>query len=193
MNSEAFAAQLRDGVPGGWAEMHASNWEHSRVELVLKRYGLQGQRPQVVAAHERLTQERRLSFAAFAAEFPDFPLFLGAAYAPRLEESELLLLPALLTKFEKSPLAKLYDDFVEEFGHAAETRPCGLIVNRRGLAGGMLVLPGDWRTRVCFELSDTSKFAELVCCAPADGRRPARAYCVCAFSPALAAVQWGPA
>lgn len=121
-------------------------FEEGKVLFTLRAFGLNAAR---TAAELRRHEEAErgvpaLTFRAFHARFPSFPLLLGTS---RLDGGALhldrrALLPALFREFTRAPFVTAYEAFYERHAERAGGRPVGLVFPRKGLRHGLVVYAG---------------------------------------------------
>ena len=122
----------------------AANLEKSRVELVLRVFGLRNWVGQVIEEHYRLQGERRLSFAAFDRVFPGFPICLEASLLYRLVEHTTCSQAAMFRDFRRYVPYQRFLEIEESLTERAKGRPIGLLYRWEGLKPGLILHNGEF-------------------------------------------------
>ncbi len=121
--------------------------EKTRVDLVLRAFGLQNWVGQVLDAHYGLTGQRRLSFAAFDRLFPGFPICLEASLLYRLVEHSTCSQAAMFRDFRRYVPYERFLELRETLVARARGRPIGLLYRWEGLSSGLILHDGDFSTK----------------------------------------------
>jgi hypothetical protein len=132
------------GTPEEVAARLDESFEATKVDYLLRRFGLAKYRGWLLRRGEEATGRATLRLAVFHEAFPSFPAYLKA---DRLKGLRLHLdcrcfLPALLTDFRRAPFVRAYEDWYETAAESAGDRTVGLILNRHGLRHGLVVHSG---------------------------------------------------
>lgn len=127
-------------------EFARAQWEHARVEFVLKHFKIRHRRREILDTVEARSGVRHLNFAAFAAAFPTFPVELStdtlADHVP-LDRNKKAVLPYWFKSFESLPFVPPFLDLVRD--RVDDGRIVGLIFPRRGFQQGLVIHNGDER------------------------------------------------
>jgi len=168
-------------------EQFDGNWESASVVRTAKQFKLES-----TVNCLRAEDTRLLTFSAFMRRYPSFPVYLGTARTRKpLDEEPTLLLSALLVSFARTPLAKAYDEFFSSFAGDAGRKPCGVVLNRKGLPGGIIVYSAQATPFLTRPLRDKrGQPAEYV--AVSVRRGGGRSVCVASFAAFLAKLEWSP-
>lgn len=149
MRGDEFARQLAGvddpaATASEFSRLAQNRWEAETVRRLLGRYKLRDAQEHLGEVCRRTTGQWGLRMDDFRHAFPDFPALLGARHVdkPVLEFDRSMFLPSLLRFFPRSTVCKELERFRLEHYREDDPRPVGLVFNRRGVDGGLLVMTG---------------------------------------------------
>lgn len=126
-------------------EFHDRKFENRQVRFLMKRLGVADHIPAVARQHRRLERRPGLDFPCFCDCFPGFPVRLIFRALHRGEARDDCRLDAVLRKFRKGVLYRLYKS--ERDLYWSDTRPFAVVFPFAGTPNGLAVHDGDFGAR----------------------------------------------
>jgi hypothetical protein len=123
----------------------AAMLERRRVALVLKEFGLEHRRSELLEADYCAgSGDRRLSFAAFDTVFPDFPICLEVRQLYRLVHHTTCSQTAMFRDFRRHIAYQAYHGIREVLAERCRGRPLGMLYCWQGIKHGLVLHDGDF-------------------------------------------------
>lgn len=138
-----------DRITRGYHERAAARadveYEAGRVAYLLGAVKLNVRKATSALLESYPGPDGALTFKAFNATYPSFPLILGAS---RLDGVKLHLedsaqVPALFNRFASAPFVSAYEAFYEEYADRANGGAVGLVFPRKGVRQGLIMYTSD--------------------------------------------------
>lgn len=125
----------------------AVQFEEGKVRYTLSALGFKLNRvvPKLVAHQAALTGSATLTFSAFNALFPSFPVLLGVSQLQgvQLHLDPTAMIPAMFKAFGNTAFVRAYDAFYSATQSRAHDRIPALVFSRKGFKNGMIIYLAD--------------------------------------------------
>jgi hypothetical protein len=114
------------------------SWEHRVVSRLLTFFSSAWRKRELIEYSEERYGEPRLTLEAFHTVFPELPFYLVAHALYKVEED--VSVARLMTKFEKTRLAKVYDEFVDYIpDDIGDSKAYGLVIKWPYVKNGFIL------------------------------------------------------